>query len=160
MAQAVSEKPKPKQASPAHVIIQSNEVKWTAPPAGMIQGTPAVEGGGELHYALLQGDPMKPGAGYTIRLGCTDGYKVAPHWHPGDENVVILKGSFGMATGDKFDPAALRELMSGTYGFMPRRVHHFGMCKGETDMLVYGIGPFVINYVGAAGAATKKSAAP
>jgi hypothetical protein len=24
-------------------------------------------------------------------------------------------------------------------------MHHFGLCEGDTDILVYGIGPFQIN---------------
>jgi hypothetical protein len=36
---------------------------------------------------------------------------------------------------------------------MPRRMHHFGLCKGETDVLIYGTGPFQINFISARGAA-------
>ena len=100
---------------------------------------------------------MKAGAAYTIRLGCSDGFNVAPHWHPGDENIVVLKGTFALATGDKFDTTALHDMTTGAYGFMPRRVHHFGVCKGETDLLVYGVGAFVINWISPAGAAAKGS---
>ncbi|MGB2891091.1 MAG: cupin domain-containing protein [Candidatus Acidiferrales bacterium] len=87
---------------------------------------------------------MKPGKPFTIRLGCSDGYKAAPHWHPTNENIAELKGTFAMATGDTFYPTALRDLPTGGYGLMPAHMHHFGLCKGETDLLVYGIGPFQI----------------
>jgi hypothetical protein len=30
---------------------------------------------------------------------------------------------------------------------MPRRMHHFDLCKGDTDELVYDIGPFQINWI-------------
>jgi hypothetical protein len=52
------------------------------------RGTPCVDAGSPVRYALLEGDPLKPGVPFTIRLGCDDGYKAAPHWHPTDENVV------------------------------------------------------------------------
>jgi hypothetical protein len=30
-----------------------------------------------MHYALIEGDPLKSGEPFTIRLGCDDGYKAA-----------------------------------------------------------------------------------
>jgi len=46
-----------------------------------------------LRYALLRGDPLKPAVPFAIRFQCADGYKVTPHWHPEDENIVVLKGT-------------------------------------------------------------------
>jgi len=91
---------------------------------------------------VIEGDPTKAGVPFTIQLKCSDGYKVAPHRHPTDENIILLKGEFGLGTGDKFDTTAMPDIPTGGYGFMPGRMHHFGLCKGETDILVYGIGPF------------------
>ena len=150
-AQQAPEKSKTTQpAVRAHFIVASSEVKWTDPPAGVARGTPSVDAGSPLRYALLEGDPLKPGVPFTIRLGCDDGYKAAPHWHPTDENVVVLKGTFLLGTGDTFDPSGMQEISAGGYGFMPRRMHHFGQCKGDTDILVYGVGPFQINWISAA----------
>ena len=152
-AQREGARQKPGQARTAtHFMVAPSEVKWTAPPQGMARGTPSVEAGSPLRYALIEGDPLKPGVPFTIRLGCSDGYKAAPHWHPTDENIVVLGGTFALGTGDKLDPAGLRDMPTGAYGFMPRRMHHFGMCKGETDLLVYGTGPFQINWIGASSA--------
>src|SRR5713226_9899017 len=159
LAQTKKAKTPAQPAKPAHVIIAPGAVKWVALPAGMIIGTPSVEAGGPLQYAILEGDPMKAGQPYTIELGCSDGIKVAPHWHPADENLVVVQGTFAIATGDTYDPAALREMGTGSYGFMPRRVHHFGSCKGETRIVVYGTGPFQINFLGPSGGTQKKSAA-
>ena len=159
LAQANKAKTPARAAKPTHVIIAPDAVKWVAPSAGMITGTPSVEAGGPLQYAVLEGDPTKPGQPYTIELGCSDGYKVAPHWHPGDENVIVFRGTLALGAGDTYDPAALRDMGVGSYGFMPRRVHHFGSCKGETRMLVYGTGPFQINFLGPSGGAQKKPAA-
>ncbi len=138
-----------KHGSPTHFVVSPEAVEWTAPPEGMIRGTPSVDGGSPLRFASLEGDPMKPGAPFTIVLGCSDGYKAAPHWHPADENLAVLSGTFALGTGDKFDPAGLQEMPTGSYGFMPRQMHHFGLCKGETRVLVYGTGPFQINFIGA-----------
>jgi hypothetical protein len=158
-AQGAIEKPRSAQlAVPRHFIVTPSQVKWTNPPAGMARGTPSVDGGSPLRYALVQGDPMKAGVPFTIRLGCSDGYKAAPHWHPTDENLVVLRGTFGVGPGDKFEAAGMQDIPAGAYGFMPRRMHHFGLCKGETDILVYGVGPFQINWVEAPGAGKAKPA--
>jgi hypothetical protein len=155
-AQATKPKPKPAPAAPTHFMVGPQEAKWTAPPEGMIRGTPSVTvTGGTLRYALISGDPMKPGAPFTVRLACSDGFKAAPHWHPTDENLVVLSGTFAVGTGDTFDPAAMQDMPTGGYTFMPRRMHHFGLCKGATDVLIYGLGPFQINYLAAAGAGTS-----
>ncbi len=138
-----------KPAGPKHFMIAPDGVKWEAPPEGMATGTPSVAPGGELRDARIEGDPAKAGAPYSIELSCTDGLKVAPHWHPRDENIMILQGTFAIGSGDQYKPAATHDMATGTYGFMPRRVHHFGSCKGETKMLIYGTGPFTINWVGA-----------
>jgi quercetin dioxygenase-like cupin family protein len=89
---------------------------------------------------------------------CTDGSKAAPHWHPLEENIVVVKGTFALATGDTYDAAALHDLTAGSYVFMPKRVHHFALCKGETFLVEYGIGPLTINLLGAQSGAVKKAA--
>jgi quercetin dioxygenase-like cupin family protein len=146
-AQQATEKSSAQPATRTHFIVTSSDVKWTDPPAGVARGTPSVDAGSPLRYALLEGDPLKPGAPFTIRLGCDDGYKAAPHWHPTDENIVVLKGTFELGTGDTFNPSSMQEIAAGSYGFMPRHMHHFGQCKGDTDILVYGVGPFQINWI-------------
>src|SRR5260370_36659386 len=74
------------------MIVESGSEKWGDIPAGVLVGTPSVEIGGTLRVAVLQGDPTKSGATYTLRLSCTDGAKIAPHWHPARENVTVIKG--------------------------------------------------------------------
>src|SRR5262252_4030707 len=76
--------------------VAPSELKWTDPPAGVARGTPSVEPGGPLRYAAMQGDPLKADVPFAIRLRCPDGYKAAPHWHPHDENIVVLRGTFSV----------------------------------------------------------------
>jgi quercetin dioxygenase-like cupin family protein len=99
-----------------------------------------------VELTVLSGDPMKAGV-YTIRLRLADGAKIAPHWHPEDENVTVLRGTFLAGMGDKFDDAALQELPPGSYVLMPKNMHHFAKARGETVLQLHGAGPFVINYV-------------
>jgi hypothetical protein len=114
-----------------------------------------MEPGSPLRYAPINGDPLKPGVPFAIRLQCSDGYKVAPHWHPEDENIVVLKGTFSVGTGDRFNSRGMQDIPTGGYGLVPGRLHHFASCKGDTDFFVYGIGPR-LNYWVPASASTAR----
>lgn len=70
---------------------------------------------------------------------------------------MVLKGTFAIARCDKFDPAA-RDMATGTYAYMPARMRHFGVCKGDTDLLIYRMGPFKTNWLSPKKPSTKKPA--
>jgi hypothetical protein len=151
----------PSRGAKLHIVVPS-QIKWTDPPAGVARGTPSIEPGSPLRYAPLQGDPLKPGVPFAIRLRCSDGYKVAPHWHPEDENIVVLQGTFSVGTGDRFDPGRMQDIPTGGYGLVPGRVNHFALCRGETDFFVYGIGPRLNYWISApnAGASGGRAKPP
>ena len=136
-------------ATPMHFVVPPGDVKSTNPPAGISVGTPSIDSGKPLRYALIEGDPLKPGSPFTIELGCDDGYIAAPHWHPTAENIVLLKGTFAVGAGDTFNPSGMQDIPTGGYGYLPSHMHHFGQCKGDTIVLVYGVGPFTIHWVSA-----------
>ena len=76
------------------------ELKWGPAP-------PALPPGAQI--AVLDGDPGKDGF-FTLRLKFPDGYKIAPHWHPTDENIVIVSGTFMMGLGEKRNEASMHAL--------------------------------------------------
>ena len=121
------------QSGAGPTIVKPMALKWDP-------FTPGIE------LAVLSGDPTKAGP-YTIRLRLADGTKIAPHWHPEDENVTVMHGGFSAGMGDKFDDAALQELPAGSYVLMPKNMHHFAKATGQTVLQLHGQGPFVINYV-------------
>ena len=129
-----------------HKFVTPDKVVWTQPPS-----LPA-----GFRMAVIDGDPAKEGAPFTIRIRGTDG-RVPPHWHPTDEHLTILQGTFLLGRGEKFDPAALEALPAGSYGFMPKQVRHYGQLKGDTIVQVHGIGPFKIIYVNPADDPSAKS---
>jgi len=128
-------------------VVPLGTEKWGDIPAAAMVGTPSVEMGGKLQIAIVQGNPMQAGQPYTLRLSCTDGTKIAPHWHPTTENVTVVKGAFALAMGSKWDPSALKDLPTGGFVSAPARMRHFGLCKGDTIVQVHGLGPFVVNFV-------------
>ena len=122
---------------PMHVIMSEGDIKWGDAP-------PTLPAGAKM--AVLQGDPGKAGM-YTIRIKAPDGYKVAAHGHPAAEYLTTISGTFNLGTGDKLDETKTTPMAAGTFGSMPAKMHHYAWCKGETEVQVSGMGPFVINYV-------------
>ena len=127
------------KAAPAkHVMFTPDQLKWGPAPPSLPPGA---------QMAVLSGDPAVKGQPFVVRAKFSDGYRVPPHWHPTDENVTVLSGTFMMATGDKVDAAAMQPLTAGSYSKISANVHHYAMAKGETTIQVHGIGPFMVTYV-------------
>jgi quercetin dioxygenase-like cupin family protein len=137
--------PGPAASSP--MIVELGSEKWGEVPAAAMVGTPSVEIGGTLRVAVIQGDPMTAGRTYTLRLSCTDGAKIAPHWHPTTENVTVVRGAAAVGMGSKWDDAALKAVPTGGFFWAGPRMRHFAECKGDTILQVHGVAPFLINFV-------------
>jgi anti-sigma factor ChrR (cupin superfamily) len=123
--------------APAHSMATPAEMKWGPAP-------PSLPAGAQL--AVLDGDPGKA-VPFTMRLKMPDGYKIAPHWHSGTENITIISGTFNMGLGDKFDAAGLHALPAGSFTMMPKEGRHYATVKGETIVQIHGTGPFDVHYI-------------
>src|SRR5262249_48171132 len=95
-------------------------IKWGPAPAVFAAGA---------QFAVLQGDPSKDGV-YTVRLKLPNGYRIAPHTHPTDENVTVIEGAFLVGMGEKFDTKVLQELKAGGFVTAPAGVGHFAPARG------------------------------
>ena len=139
-------------AAPAssHVLVTPMEIKWGDAPAALPKGA---------RFAVMSGDPGAAGP-YAIRLKIPAGYKVAPHWHPTDESVTVLSGTFSLGMGDTFDQKSMKALPAGGYAFLPAEMRHYAWSKTGAVLQVHGPGPFVINYVNPADDPSKAGAAP
>lgn len=138
-----------KSASAARgTLVMPGSEQWMDVPAAALVGTPSVEMGGTVKIAILQGDPMTAGRSYTVRLSCTDGTKIAPHWHPTTENVTVIRGTFLLGMGAKWDDARMKEIPVGGFASAPAQMRHYAQCKGDGVVQVNGIAPFVVNFVG------------
>ena len=73
--------------------------------------------------------------------------RIPPHWHPADEHLTILIGTFRLGMGESADESATTELRAGAYAFVAAKMAHYAWTDGDTTIQVHGIGPFVINYV-------------
>jgi hypothetical protein len=135
-------------AGAGSALVMPGSEQWMDVPAAALVGTPSVEMGGTVKIAVLQGDPMTAGRSYTLRLSCTDGTKIAPHWHPTTENVTVIKGTFLLGMGPKWDDAAMKEIPVGGFASASAQMRHYAQCKGDGVVQVNGIAPFVVNFVG------------
>jgi anti-sigma factor ChrR (cupin superfamily) len=123
-----------KESAEVHKIVHFGDLKWT----------PIMKG---CDVAPVSGDSNAEGAPYVLRVRCADGTKFPAHWHPMDENVTVLKGSFLIGMGDTFDESNLQTMNVGNFLSVPKEMRHFGMTKGETIVQLHGTGPFKVNWV-------------
>lgn len=91
----------------------------------------------------VSGDMNKPGLPFVIRIHHDGGYVVLPHTHPEDENITVLKGSWALGMGPRLKMSELKPMELGAFGFVPKKMEHFGYAKVESILQVHGIGPFV-----------------
>jgi quercetin dioxygenase-like cupin family protein len=122
-----------KEGAEAHKIVHFGDLKWT----------PLIKG---CDLAPVSGDPNGEGT-FVLRLRCVDGAKIPAHWHPTDENVTVLKGTFLVGLGETFDEAKLQTMNVGNFVSMPKEMRHFAMSRGDTIVQVHGEGPFKVNWV-------------
>ena len=123
-----------KESTEAHKIVHFGDLKWT----------PIIKG---CELAPVAGDMNAEGAPFVLRIRCADGAKIPAHWHPTEENVTVLKGTFLVGMGEAFDESKLQAMNVGNFVTVPKEMRHFGMTKGETIVQVHAMGPFKVNWV-------------
>jgi mannose-6-phosphate isomerase-like protein (cupin superfamily) len=126
-----------------HAIVRSSDVTWKP-----------LRPGAEI--AVVSGDPDATGAPFVMRFRYHGDVRVPPHWHPTDEHMTVLSGTFVVGMGERFDESSATVLGAGAYARIPARMAHYAASKGDTLVQVHGIGPFAINYVNPADAPVKK----
>jgi len=137
------------QEKSAEVTATPAELKWGPAP-------PIFEKGAQM--AVVSGDPSKT-TPFVVRLKVPAGYRINPHFHPTDENITVISGTFAVAMGDKFDAAGMKTMPVGSFALMPAQMHHYAMAKTAAVVQVHANGPFALTYVSAADDPTKRAPA-
>jgi hypothetical protein len=78
----------------------------------------------------------------VFRIHQDAGYITLPHTHPIDENITIVKGSWALGMGRRFNRSALEPMDLGSFGIAPKNMAHFAWTKTGTILQIHGIGPF------------------
>jgi quercetin dioxygenase-like cupin family protein len=117
-----------------HTVVPADSIQWKLLRAG-------------AEIAVVSGDPDKQGSQFVLRIRYHVKSRIPPHWHPNDEHLTILSGTFRLGMGERDDESATTALGAGAYAFVAAKMAHYGWADGGTTVQVHGIGPFVINYV-------------
>ena len=128
-------------------VLSGKAVKWGAPPPVFPPGA---------KFAVIAGDPAANGL-VTVRFDLPAGYALAPHFHPTDEHVTVLKGSLSIGMGDVVDKAKAMTVTTGGYVVAGANMHHYAFTTTGATIQVHLQGPFAITYVNPADDPSKKS---
>ena len=118
-----------------------------SPQHGVVPMRAMAPGGTGTWIEKVWGDPSVPDAAFVFRIHNELGFVVLPHVHPTDENIVVVRGSWALGMGRRFDRSALVPLELGAFGFVSKTMAHFAWAKAETVVQVHGVGPFVSTLV-------------
>jgi quercetin dioxygenase-like cupin family protein len=104
-------------------------------------------GAAGVNQAVLQGDPTKPGL-YVVLNRFKPGNFSRPHFHPNDRFITVVKGTWWVATGNKFDPALSVAMPAGSFvTHFAKQVHWDGAKDEEAWVLIVGEGPATLTRV-------------
>lgn len=117
-----------------HSIVSPGDIQWKP-----------LRPGAEI--AVISGDPARAGVPFVMRFRYHGTARIPPHWHPTDEHLTVLSGTFVIGMGERSDEAGTIELAEGAYAMVPAKMPHYAWAKGDTVVQIHGIGPFAINYV-------------
>jgi len=117
---------------------------------------PAIPKGGQ--FAVMVGDPTKPGQTVVQRVKFPANYQVPPHTHPYGEVVTVISGSVGFGLGERFDTTKGEMAPVGTVNVVPAKQPHYVWTGNEGAVLqVQFVGPGAIDYINPADDPRKKT---
>jgi hypothetical protein len=86
-----------------------------------------------VNQAVLQGDPTKPGL-YVVLNRFKPGNFSRPHFHPNDRFITVVKGTFWVATGNKFDTNNMVPMPTGSFVNALRQAGALGRRQGRGSL--------------------------
>ena len=104
-------------------------------------------GAAGVNQAVLQGDPTKTGL-YVVMSRFKPGNFSRPHFHPNDRFITVVKGTWWVGTGNKFDPDGTVPMPAGTFvTHFGKQVHYDGAKHEEVVLIIVGEGPATLTRV-------------
>jgi hypothetical protein len=119
------------ELNPAAVAYKlPDQIPWTAPNASGAQ------------QAVVVGDPSKPGFYIYYVKWLAGNHFSHPHFHPNDRFITVLKGTWWVGTGTKFDPDNTVPMPAGSFvTHFGKQVHFDGAKDEDAVLLIVGEGP-------------------
>ncbi len=114
-------------------FLLQDDVKWStpfsAPNASMV----------------IAGDPTKPGMYVQLTKWRAGNNFSRPHFHPNDRFITVLKGTWWVGTGTKFNPDSTVPMPAGTVvTHFGKQIHYDGAKGEDAVLLIVGEGPATI----------------
>jgi hypothetical protein len=119
------------ELNPAAIAIkQADELKWRDP-----------TGAAPVNQKVLFGDPSKPGY-YMVMNRFQPNTFSKPHFHPNDRFITVVKGTWYVGTGNKWDKdATIAVKAGGAVTHFGKQVHYDGAKDEEVIVIITGEGP-------------------
>ena len=112
-------------------IVRETDIHWTADPSNP-----------GLQSAVLAGDPRVAGEPYVMRVKFAPGTFSTPHFHPAERYIVVLKGTWWVGAGPRWDREATTPLPAGSFVVHHAgQVHYDGAKTDEVIVQIAGVGP-------------------
>ncbi len=118
---------------PAEVmnIVREGDIKFA--PSRLVPG---------VAQAIIQGDPSVPGQPYVVRIKFSPGTFSPPHFHPETRYIVVLKGTWWVGAGPKWDKEATTPVPAGSFVVHhAKQIHYDGAKDAEVLLQIIGVGP-------------------
>jgi quercetin dioxygenase-like cupin family protein len=114
---------------PTHVIYKwPSQIEWHGRPGGP-------------QMATLLGDSTKPGF-YIVLMKFPPHLMSHPHFHTYDRYATVLKGTWWVGTGTKFEPAKMVPMPAGSFVTdLAGKVHYDGAKDEPVEIEICGQGP-------------------
>jgi len=125
------------QNTPTIIGVTPEQVRWFTPPY-------YTDG---RQRAQLFGNSDGDGS-WVDRVQIPGGKRVPAHTHPRDELVTVIRGTWYLGAGERFDPAKLKAYPTGSFIVIPAGVPHFVATKeGPVIVQVTGTGKWGTDYL-------------
>ena len=94
-----------------------------------------------IKLAVVYGDPSAPGL-YIVRVRFSPGTMSAPHFHPEARYIAVLKGTWWVGAGPKWDKEATTPVPAGSFVVHhANKIHYDGAKDEEVTLQISGVGP-------------------
>ncbi len=125
------------ELNPAAITIkQADELKWRDP-----------TGAAGVNQIVLFGNPTKPGF-YMVMNRFKPGNFSKPHFHPNDRFITVVKGTWWVGTGNKWDKDATVPVKAGgAVTHFGKQIHYDGAKDEEVVLIIAGEGPATLTRV-------------
>jgi quercetin dioxygenase-like cupin family protein len=120
------------ELNPAAVTFKlPDQIEWKSPP-----------GNSGVQNAVMVGDPNNEGLYLVLTKWLAGNHFSHPHYHPHDRFITVLKGTWWVGSGTKYDPDATVPMPAGTFvTHYGQQVHFDGAKDEDAVLLIVGLGP-------------------